>query len=106
MNEVELQIAIQIAAIDGVRYELTENGNGPILLMTIEDPACTYNEVYNPFEWDVLGPLMHKYGLAVECHDNKPDGRVYISNGKRFCFSDIDDFPRAVLECIIHSKRG
>ena len=118
MNKQELAIAKKIAEIEGVAVIINEAiakqqlaYNNFMLnhcTSAVSSPTVqSFESIYNPFDWSILGPLMLKYkiGIAHLFHE------VLIPsfNGIEpvtVKFENESDIPRAILECIIKSQEA
>jgi len=110
MNEQELEIAKKIAEIEGVQVnkEFTTNcktGKTVQCLSYLPINTNFIEEMYNPFNWSILGSLMVKYKVEIlyaEEYVAILDG--YGEDLFWEYFEDENDIPRAILKCIITSQ--
>ena len=112
MNKQELEIAKKIAEIEGI--ELTKQiSTAPETgeeaeWYSVSDASslAEHEELYNPFSWSILGPLMVKYDVEPSYHNTKLiDIRICGGAGiSAVTCKTKGEIPSAILECIIKSQ--
>ena len=116
MNKQELEIAKKIAGIEGVHDKIIEaiknqqRNHNHFLATTstnsVSSPTVqSYESIYNPFDWSILGPLMLKYEVEP-CYRYNEVAVWVESTWIKESFTDKSDIPRAMLECIIKSREN
>lgn len=94
----KLKITERIAEIEKIKIRLDNSFIGMVFIRTDSQ------EIYDPSEWSNLGPLMIKHGVSIHMQAGRVkkssiSGRISIIN-----FSNKEEIPRAILECIIKSQ--
>ena len=115
MNKQELAIAKKIAEIESV--ELTkqistvpETGE-EVEWYSVSDVSslAEYEELYDPFNWSILGPLMVKYKVIPDFNFNSA---VVVNYDTQLSFEvyshdeSEESMKQAILECIIKSQEA
>jgi len=107
----DLTLCKKIAELEGVEVGESVMRFGDTTIPTgrglIDDNFIEYNPLTN---WLLLGPLMLKYEIEVDYQSM----RCVFLESKRYAddldikhvvdYDDVDQLPRAILECIIKSK--
>lgn len=100
MNKYDLGLAIKIACIEKIPYDIIDAGEGWIYLGIHQKYEI---EEYNPFKWGVLGALIYKYNVGI----NRDYDEVNCERNKKHIsieFFDEEGMKRSILEAIIETE--